>query len=87
MEVIKGDSPLLATAKWSAAAPSGAIAALVTGFLLGRWPPSVIMFCAMACFTAGLSIFATVPVEQTFWAQAFVVSLITSWGMYVLHAQ
>lgn len=85
MEVIKGDSPLLATAKWSAAAPSGAIAALVTGFLLGRWPPSVIMFCAMGFFTAGLCIFATVPVEQTYWAQAFVVSLITSWGMYVFH--
>ncbi|KAJ5700827.1 hypothetical protein N7536_003840 [Penicillium majusculum] len=81
MEVIKGDSPLLATAKWSAAAASGAVAALVTGFLLGRLPPSVIMFCAMAFFTAGLSIFATVPVDQTYWAQAFVVSLITSWGM------
>lgn len=87
MEVIKGDSPLLATAKWSAAAPSGAIAALVTGFLLGRWPPSVIMFCAMAFFAAGLCIFAAVPVQQTYWAQVFVVSLITSWGMYVFHHQ
>ena len=83
MEVIKGDSPLLATAKWSGAAASGAVAALVTGFLLGRLPPSVIMFCAMVFFTAGLSIFATVPVNQIYWAQAFVVSLITSWGMYV----
>ncbi|KAJ5203580.1 hypothetical protein N7449_005659 [Penicillium cf. viridicatum] len=73
MEVIKGDSPLLATAKQSAAAASGAVTALVTGFLLGRLPPSVIMFCAMAFFTAGLPIFAT--------ARAFVVSLITSWGM------
>ncbi|KAJ5679958.1 hypothetical protein N7462_008202 [Penicillium macrosclerotiorum] len=81
MEVIKGDSPLLTTAKWSGAAASGAVAALVTGFLLSRLPPSVIMFCAMAFFTAGLSIFATVPVDQTYWAQAFVVSLITSWGM------
>lgn len=83
MEVIKGDSPLLATAKWSAAAPSGAVAALVTGFLLGKLPPSVIMFFAMCFFTAGQAIFATVPVHQTYWAQAFVVSLITSWGMYV----
>ncbi|KAJ5505223.1 hypothetical protein N7453_004180 [Penicillium expansum] len=81
MEVIKGDSPLLATAKWSAAAASGAVAALVTGSLLSRLPPSVIMFCAMTFFTAGISIFATVPVDQTYWAQAFVVSLITSWGM------
>ncbi|KGO48147.1 Major facilitator superfamily domain, general substrate transporter [Penicillium expansum] len=81
MEVIKGDSPLLATAKWSAAAASGAVAALVTGSLRSRLPPSVIMFCAMTFFTAGISIFATVPVDQTYWAQAFVVSLITSWGM------
>lgn len=81
MEVIKGDSPLLATTKWVAAGPSGAIAALVTSFLLGRTPPSVIMFCAMLAFTAGLTIFATVPVHQTFWAQAFVTSLVTSWGM------
>ncbi|KAE8341758.1 hypothetical protein BDV24DRAFT_150881 [Aspergillus arachidicola] len=81
MEEVKGNSPLLATAKWVAAAPSGAIAALLTGFLLGRLPPSVIMFCAMVFFTAGLSVFATVPVDQTYWAQAFVASLITSWGM------
>ncbi|KAJ6080518.1 hypothetical protein N7467_010271 [Penicillium canescens] len=81
MEVVKGDSALLATTKWSAAAISGAIAALITGFLLGRLPPSVIMFCAMAFFTAGLSIFATVPVDQAYWAQAFVVSIVTSWGM------
>lgn len=83
MEVIKGDYPLLATAKWSAAAISGAIAAFITGFLLGCLLASVIMFCAMAFFTAGLSIFATVPEDQTYWAQAFVVSIITSWGMYV----
>ncbi|PWY88217.1 MFS general substrate transporter [Aspergillus heteromorphus CBS 117.55] len=81
MEVIKGDTPLLATAKWCAAAPSGAVAALVTGFLLGKLPPSVIMFFAMCFFTAGQAIFATVPLGQTYWAQAFVVSLITSWGM------
>ena len=80
MEVIKGVFPLLATAKWPGDAASRALAALVIAFL-GRLPSSVVMFCAMAFFTAGLSIFATVPVDQTYWAQAFVVSLITSWGM------
>lgn len=81
MEVIKADSPLLATAKWSGVAISGAVAAVTTGFLLGRLPPSVIMFMAMLAFTAGLAIFATVPVDQTYWAQAFVVMIITPWGM------
>jgi len=81
MEVIEGDTPLLTTTKWVAAGPSGAIAALIIGFLLGRVAPSVIMFCAMLAFTAGLTIFAMVPVHQTFWAQAFVASLISPWGM------
>ncbi|KAI9042459.1 MFS transporter [Aspergillus affinis] len=81
MLVIKGDTPLLTTVKFIAASPSGALAALTTGFLLSRLPASVIMFCSMCAFTAGLAIFATVPVDQTYWAQAFVVSLITCWGM------
>lgn len=81
MEAIKGDTPLLAVAKFSAAAPSGAIAAIVTGILLSRVPASFIMFCAMIFFTVGLVLMATVPVSQTYWAQTFVISLVTCWGM------
>ncbi|THC95644.1 hypothetical protein EYZ11_004857 [Aspergillus tanneri] len=81
MQVIKGDTPLLATAKMSTATVSGAVAAMVTGFLLSRVSPSIIMFCAMICFTIGLSLMATLPISQTYWAQAFLVSLITPWGM------
>lgn len=81
MEVIKGDTPLLAMAKFSAAPISGAIAALTTGFLLGRIPASFIMFCSMVAFTAGLAIFATVPVDQIYWAQTFVTTIVICWGM------
>lgn len=81
MLVIKGDTPLLVTAKFAGATVSGAIAALATGFLLSHVSPSIIMFCSMFAFTAGLSIFATVPLGQTFWAQAFVITLIMPWGM------
>lgn len=81
--VILGNTGLLTVAKFSGAAVSGAIASIMTGFLLGRLPPSVIMFCAMGAFTTGLALFATVPVHQTYWAQAFVMSIITPWGMYV----
>lgn len=81
--VIKGDTGLLATAKFSGAAVSGAIASVVTGFLLGRLPPSVIMFCAMGAFVTGLALLATVPVTQTYWAQVFLTSIIAPWGMYV----
>lgn len=84
--VIKGDTGLLATAKFSGAAISGAIASVVTGFLLNRFPPSLIMFCAMAAFTTGLALLATAPVHQTYWAQIFLTSIITPWGMYVYHS-
>ncbi|KAL1983239.1 hypothetical protein VTN96DRAFT_337 [Rasamsonia emersonii] len=81
METIKGDTPLLALAKWTAAPIVGAIAAIMTGFLLGRVPPSFIMFCAMSAFTIGNALNATIPLNQTYWAQAFVIILITPWGM------
>jgi MFS family permease len=81
METIKGDTPLLVLAKWAFAPITGAMAAMATGFLLGRVPASVIMFCAMSAFTIGLALTATIPVGQTYWAQAFVAVLITPWGM------
>ncbi|KAI9933678.1 hypothetical protein ASPWEDRAFT_160185 [Aspergillus wentii DTO 134E9] len=79
--VILNNSPLLATAKFSGAAVSGAIASMVTGILLGFVPPSMIMFCAMCFFTIGQCLFATVPVNQIYWGQTFFTSLITPWGM------
>lgn len=81
MEVIKGDSGLLATAKWVPAFISGAIAAVTTGFALSRLPASVIMFISMLAFTIGLILLATLPIHQTYWAQAFVISIVTPWGM------
>ncbi|RWQ92235.1 major facilitator superfamily-domain-containing protein [Paecilomyces variotii] len=81
MEVIKGDTGLLVSAKWCPAAISGAVAAVTTGFLLSRVPPSVIMFCAMCAFTTGLALLATLPPDQIYWAQAFVMSIVICWGM------
>ncbi|OQE41172.1 hypothetical protein PENCOP_c005G08750 [Penicillium coprophilum] len=81
MEVIKGDAPLLALAKFAPAAVSGAIAAVTTGFILARVPPSAIMLIAMFAFTGGQILLATLPVHQTYWAQAFVISVLTPWGM------
>ena len=81
MLVIKGDTPLLATAKFSGAAISGAIASITTGILLHYVPPSFIMFCSMSAYTIGLCLIATLPVNQIYWGQAFFASLITPWGM------
>jgi MFS family permease len=81
LEVIKGEPPLLALAKWAPSAVSGAIAAVTTGFILAHLRPSVIMLIAMLAFTAGQILLATLPVHQTYWAQAFVISILTPWGM------
>lgn len=81
MQVVQGDTGLLVSAKWCPAAISGAIAAVTTGFLLSRLPPSVIMFAAMCAFTAGLALLATIPPHQTYWAEAFVMSIVICWGM------
>ena len=81
MMVIKQDTPLLATAKFSGAALSGAIASVTTGFLLSHVRPSIIMFCSLSAYTIGLCLVATLPVHQSYWAQAFVASLVTPWGM------
>lgn len=81
LEVIKKDSPLLTLAKWSPTTVSGAIAALTTGFIMAKVRPSVIMLIAMLAFVAGQILLATLPVQQTYWAQAFVIAIVTPWGM------
>jgi MFS family permease len=83
MQVIKHDSPLLAVAKWSPAPIMGIIAGLTTAYLLSRVSPSVIMFMAMSGFLVGSSLIATLPIDQTYWAQTFVMTIIYPFGMYV----
>ncbi|CAG8230865.1 unnamed protein product [Penicillium salamii] len=81
LEEIEHNSGLLVTAKWAGASLSGATAAVVTGVLMSRVPPSVIMLAAMLAFTIGLSLLATLPPGQVYWANAFLIMLITPWGM------
>lgn len=83
MEIIKGDSPLLAIAKWSPAPIMGVVAGLTTAYLLSRVSPSVIMFMAMSGFLIGSTLIATLPIHQTYWAQTFVMTVIYPFGMYV----
>ncbi|KAJ5679645.1 hypothetical protein N7462_007889 [Penicillium macrosclerotiorum] len=78
---LEGDSGLLVTAKWAGASLSGACAAVITGLLLGRIPASIIMFIAMLAFSAGQALLASMPIGQTYWANAFVIMLVTPWGM------
>jgi len=81
MEVLKGASPLLATAYLCPVAVSGAVAAITTGYILGKVRPAWVMTMAMTFFTIGSILIATAPVHQTYWAQLFVCSIIIPWGM------
>jgi hypothetical protein len=81
LEVLEGNSGLLVTAKWAGASISGACAAVITGLLLGRVSASIIMFIAMIAFSAGQALLASMPIGQIYWANAFVIMLITPWGM------
>lgn len=81
LEVIDHNSPLLASAKWSGSSVSGALAAVCTGYLMARVRPPLIMLTAMLAFVVGQVLLATMPVGQVFWAQAFVISIVTPWGM------
>ena len=80
-EVIRGVSPLVSASWFIPIAISGAIAAVTTGFVLGRVKPAWVMTIALAAFTVGTVLIATAPVGQTYWAQTFICTIIMPWGM------
>lgn len=80
-EVLRGASPLLATAYVSPVTVSGGIAAITTGWLLGKYRPAVAMVIALSAFTIGMILFMTAPVDQTYWTQTFIGGIIIPWGM------
>ncbi|KIW77872.1 hypothetical protein Z517_07705 [Fonsecaea pedrosoi CBS 271.37] len=81
LEILRGASPLLAVAYMSPVAVSGAIASVVTGFLLSKLRPAMVMTIALTWFTVGHILVATTPVHQTYWAQTFVGLVVIPWGM------
>ncbi|KAJ6017553.1 hypothetical protein N7451_000932 [Penicillium sp. IBT 35674x] len=81
MTNIESNTGLLTTAKFSGVAVSGAIAAVCTGVLLGYLPACVIMFIAMMAFAIGQALLVSLPIGQVYWANAFLIAIITPWGM------
>lgn len=63
------------------AAVSGAVAAVVTGVIIGKLQPGVIMVMSMLFFCTGITLLATNPTNRTYWAQLFLSPIVTSWGM------
>ncbi|KAI0976127.1 major facilitator superfamily transporter [Xylaria arbuscula] len=80
-EVLRGASPLLATAWHSPIFVSGIAAALTTGFIIHRVGPAVVMALALLAFTVGITLIATAPIGQSYWLQTFFCNVIITWGM------
>ncbi|KAI1404848.1 major facilitator superfamily-domain-containing protein [Hypoxylon fuscum] len=78
---LRHGSPLLISAWFSPIAASGFAASITTGLILAKVRTSLVMVLSMSFFTIGVILVATVPVNQTYWAQTFVCSLIIPWGM------
>lgn len=81
LERLRSLSPLVASAQLSPVIVSGVAAALSTGYLLSKTTPQVIMLLAMCAFFVGTTLLATAPVDQIYWAQAFLSIVIMPWGM------
>ncbi|KXJ94262.1 major facilitator superfamily domain-containing protein [Microdochium bolleyi] len=79
--VLRGASPLLATAWHSPILLCGICAALTTGVILQRVGPAVVMTFALLAFTVGTVLIATAPVEQSYWLQTFICNIVITWGM------
>lgn len=81
LEVIRGQSILLCAAQASPTAISGAVAAITTGYVIGKVQPGWIMLISMVAFMVGTILLATMPAHQIYWAQTFVSLVVTCWGM------
>ncbi|MCJ1255696.1 Low affinity NH4+ transporter [Lignoscripta atroalba] len=81
IEELRHVSPVLGAAQLVPSAISGLCAAITTGFLLSRVRTAYIMVIAMMAFCLGNILLATMPIEQTYWAQQFVSTVVVCWGM------
>jgi MFS family permease len=81
LQQLRGDSPLLTMAHLCPVAISGFIAAITTGHVISRVGPGPVMLISMLAFLTGSILVATMPINQIYWAQAFVTTLIIPWGM------
>ena len=79
--ILREQTILLTAAQTVPTAISGCLAAIVTGLIIGKIQPGFIMLISMTAFLVGTILLATMPVSQTYWAQTFVSSIVTCWGM------
>lgn len=71
MLMVTETPPLLASAWFSPPIPVGLGTAVLTGYLVARVHPAMLMVMAEACVLAACLLLATFPPGQTYWAQLF----------------
>ncbi|KIX06429.1 uncharacterized protein Z518_04405 [Rhinocladiella mackenziei CBS 650.93] len=81
LELEREQSILLGAAQFVPTTISGAMAAITTGILIRKIQPGWIMLISMLAFMVGIILITTMPINQTYWAQTFVSTLVTCWGM------
>ncbi|CZT23488.1 related to Drug resistance protein YOR378W [Ramularia collo-cygni] len=81
IESLRGYSALAACAQNAPVAISGLVAALGTGFMLSHVKVPYVLLLSTLFFLAGQILLATVPVDQTYWAQTFVSIILMPWGL------
>jgi MFS family permease len=81
LQQIRLSSPLSTSAQFAPAVICGILAAAITGFMLTHTPVSFVMLVSMTAFAIGLIIAATMPPNQSYWAQMFISVIIMPFGM------
>lgn len=81
LETLKNIDSLMATAMICPVAVTGVAFALSTPFVIRGVGPAWTMAAAMLCFSIGAILFATAPLDQTYWSQTFLSVVIMPGGM------
>lgn len=81
LEMIRHVSPLSTTAMLTPLVVFGIVATITVSQLYGRVPAHYLLMASMIFFCAGNILIATAPTNQTYWAQVFVATILTPFGM------
>lgn len=79
--VLRGWTPLLASAGIAHTPIVGLLASILVAYLLRRVTPYWVMFASMLFFGLSAVLMATAPVEQTYWANSFLSILFMPLGI------
>lgn len=81
LETIRHASPLLTTAMLTPLVIFGVVATITVSQLYGRVPAHYLLMASMIFFCVGNILIATAPANQTYWAQVFIATILTPFGM------